>query len=244
MNPKWLDFVDERRRLSLLHILTEVSRFQEKQNPDFIVIGALPLLIHDYLQYTALWDIDLLFRTEAKLKQFAETSKSKKLRIVDYDDELMVSTHITSFHSAWAYGKTWFNVDYILSDNLFRFYTEEITCLVSYERKIRLNEGDFHISLYLAHPWDIIASKIVSPRTERDISLGVDTSIDVRHIFAVYKKEHNNVDFWQRIISRAQFFCTERAFKAKCLELLRAAPALGYDDLEISSLVRQSLGAS
>ncbi|KPK64051.1 hypothetical protein AMJ83_04345 [candidate division WOR_3 bacterium SM23_42] len=244
MNPKWLDFVDERRRFSLLQILGEISRLQKKLLPDFIIIGALPLLMHDYLRYTALWDVDLLFRSEAKLKEFVNSSKSENLKIVDYDDELMVSAHITSFHSAWAFAKTWFNVDYILCDYLFRFYTEDITNLMSYEQPMKLHETDFEISLYLAHPWDIIVSKIVSPRTERDISLGVDTSIDVRHIYAVYNKEKNNLDFWQRIITRAQFLCEERAFKARFLELLRAAPALGYDDLGISPIGQQTLGAS
>lgn len=244
MNPEWLDFVDERRRLSLLQILAEVSRLQEKKNPDFIIIGALPLLMHDYLQYTALWDVDLLFRTETELNEFANSSKSEKLRIVNYDDELMVSAHITSFHSAWAFGKTWFNVDYILCDDLFKFYTEDITYLTLYERIMRLNEIDFEISLYLTHPWDIIVSKIVSPRTERDITLGVDTSIDLRHIFAVYTKEKHNPDFWQHALSRARSFCEERVFKAKFLALLRAAPALGYNELAISPLAQQTLGDS
>jgi hypothetical protein len=244
VNPKWLDFVDERRRFSLLQILDEISRLQKKQHPDFIIIGALPLLLYDYLQYTALWDVDLLFRSEERLKEFVNSSKSKNLKIVDYDDELMVSAHITSFHSAWAFAKTWFNVDYILCDDLFRFYTEDITNLMSYEQLMKLHETDFKISLYLAHPWDIIVSKIVSPRTERDISLGVDTSIDIRHIYAVYNKEKNNLDFWQRIISRAQFLCGEQVFKVRFLELLRAAPVLGYDDLGISPVGQQTLGAS
>ena len=226
----------------MLQILAEVSQLQEKQNPDFIIIGALPLLMHDYLQYTALWDVDLLFRSEEKLNEFAASPKSEKLRIVDYDDELMVSAHITSFHSAWAYGKIWFNVDYILSDKLFKFYTEDIAYLMSYEEQMRLGESDFEIALYLAHPWDIIASKVVSPRTERDISLGVDTSIDVRHIFAVYKTVQNNPDFWRRIISRAGSLCTEQEFKTRFLALLRAAPALGYDDVKVSALAHQMLG--
>jgi protein associated with RNAse G/E len=156
----------------------------------------------------------------------------------------MVSEHITSFHSAWAFGKTWFNVDYILRDDLFKFYTADITHLMPYERTMKIGEIDFEISLYLAHPWDIIVSKVVSPRTVRDISLGVDTSIDVRHIFTVYKKEKNNLDFWRRAISRAQFFCDKRTFKAKFLELLTAAPALGYDELDISPIAQQMLGAS
>ena len=190
--------------------------------------------MHDYLQYIALWDVDLLFRSEARLKEFADSSKPDNLKIVDYDDELMVGRHITSFHSAWAFGKTWFNVDYILCDELFRFYTEEIPYLIRYEQLVKLNETDFRISLYLAHPWDIIVSKIVSPRTERDIALRADTSIDIRHIFAVYKKERDNVKFWRRMISRAQFFCAESVFKEKILGLLKVAPELGYDDVIVS----------
>jgi hypothetical protein len=156
----------------------------------------------------------------------------------------MVSAHITSFHSAWAYGKTWFNVDYILSDELFKFYAEDTSYLMSYEEQMSMGDHKFEIALYLAHPWDIVASKVVSPRTERDISLGVDTSIDVRHIFAVYKKEKNNPNFWHRIISRARSLCPDGAFKTRFLALLRAAPALGYDDLEISEVTRHMLGVS
>jgi hypothetical protein len=115
---------------------------------------------------------------------------------------------------------------------------------MSYREQLNWGKDNFVMDLSLAHPWDIVASKVVSPRTERDISLGVDTSIDIRHIFAVYKKEQNNLDFWRRTISRGRSLCTEKAFKARFLALLRAAPALGYDDLEISEVTHQMLGVS
>lgn len=240
----WLDFVDTRRRSSLLGILAELSRLQHKKNVDFVVIGALPLLIHGYLKYTALWDIDLLFRDEEEMKRFTIKPKSKMLKIVDYDDALMVSENIASFHSAWTFDKNWFNVDYILRNELFEFFTNDITNSVPCHEIMQWNQIHYEISLYLAHPWDITVGKIISPRTERDISLCVDTSIDIRHIFAVYRSEKDNNAFWQHTTSRSQFFCPKPVFKGKFLELLTKAHELGYDDIEISSAAIQALKLS
>lgn len=241
MKANWLDFVDARRRSNLLEILVELSRLQRKKNVDFVVIGALPLLIHGYLQYTALWDIDLLFRNEEEMKQFASRSKSKMLRIVDYDAALMVSENITSFHSAWTFDKNWFNVDYILQTKLFEFYANDITCSAPFNCIMEWNGTDHEISLYMAHPWDIFVNKIISPRTERDVSLRVDMSIDIRHIFAVYRLEKNNNTFWQHATARAQFFCPTPVFKKKSLDLLMKAHELGYDDIKVSSAARRAL---
>ena len=241
MKHDWLDFVDVRRRSSLLSILAELSRLQRKQNVDFIIIGALPLLINGYLQYTALWDIDLLFRGEGEMKEFIGKPKSTMLKIVDYDDTLMRSANIASLHSAWTFDKHWFNVDYILRKDLFDFYTCNLINAVQFNTRMKWNETDYEISLYLAHPWDIIVDKIVSPRTERDIALGIDTSIDIRHVFALYRLEKNNEAFWQHTMSRAQFFGPVSAFKKKFLEILKKAHELGYEDIDVSPTVLQAL---
>ena len=227
----------------MLSILTELSGLQSKQDVDFIIIGALPLLINGYLQYTALWDIDLLFRSEEEMNEFIARPKSTMLKIVDYDDALMVSANIASLHSAWTFDKYWFNVDYILRRDLFDFYTHDFTNAAPFEARLKWSGSDYEISLYLAHPWDIIVDKIISPRTERDSTLGVDTSIDIRHIFAVYKLEKDNETFWQHIATRARFFGTKSAVKTRFLELLSKASELGYDDIEISPAALEVLVA-
>ena len=236
-----MTFVEQRVRQTLLLILVELSRIQSKKTPEFLVIGALPLLIHGYLRYTALWDIDLLFRSKTEMHEFTRKQKSKKIRIVDYDDDLMVSESLSSYHTAWTSDNNWLNVDYILRRDLFEFYSHIVARSNPFSQKIPLAGRDYCISLYLAQPWDIIASKIVSPRTARDITLGVDTSIDIRHIFAVYNVEKNNTQFWQHIISRGSWFCPEDVFRKKFLELLRAAHQLGYTDLEVSPVALEIL---
>ena len=244
MKPEWLDFVDARRRKSLLAILVELSRLQRKEDVNFVLIGALPLLLCGYLRYTALWDIDLLFSNKDELGEFTTRPKSKRLRIVDYDDVMMVSENIASFHSAWTFDKNWFNVDYILQDDLFEFFTTDLTKSNPFHQMVLWQEIQFEIVLYQAHPWDIIVTKIISPRAIRDLSLRVDMSIDIRHIFATYESEKDNPLFWQHIMSRAQFFCPLPVFKHRFLELLMAAHELGYEDLEISSNALQELKES
>jgi len=241
VKPTWLTFVDERRRFSLLNILAALSGLQDKQEPDFILIGALPLLISDYLHYTALWDIDLLFRSERDLMEFVKKPKTEGLRVINYDDELVINENIASFHSAWTFDKNWFNVDYILQNDLFQFFAAERTHSAPFHQVVDWQDINLEILLFQAHPWDIIVSKIVSPRAVRDIALRVDMSIDIRHIFATYQVEKDNVDFWQHITSRAQFFCGVPAFKRRFLELLETAPELGYQDIEISPTATQAL---
>ncbi|UCG31204.1 MAG: hypothetical protein JSV53_04805 [candidate division WOR-3 bacterium] len=225
----------------MLHVLVELSRIQNRKSPDFLIIGALPLLMYGYLRYTALWDIDLLFRNSTELQEFAKRSKSPTIRIVDYDDMLMVSESITSYHTAWTSDKNWLNVDYILRRDLFEFHADKLTNSTSFNERIAWNGSNYDISLFLAHPWDIIASKVLSPRTTRDISLRVDTSIDIRHIFAVYKVEKDNMNFWRHVVSRGSWFCPKDVFRKKFLELLRVAHELGYENLEISPLAMEML---
>jgi hypothetical protein len=244
VNPEWLDFVDARRRRSLLAILVELSRLQRKENLNFVLIGALPLLLSGYLRYTALWDIDLLFSNKDELEKFTKHPKSERLRIVDYDEAMMVSENIASFHSAWTFDKNWFNVDYILQDDLFEFFSTDLTSSKPFHQMVLWQEIQSEIVLYQAHPWDIIVTKIVSPRAIRDLSLRVDMSIDIRHIFATYELEKDNPLFWQHITSRAQFFCSLTVFKRRFLELLMAAHELGYEDLEISPTAAQELKES
>lgn len=228
----------------MLDILVELSCIQSKKTPEFLIIGALPLLMHGYLRYTALWDIDLLFKNVTEMQTFTRKHKSPMIRIVDYDDELMVSESLTSYHTAWTSNNNWINVDYILRRELFEFYAHSVASSTPYSQRITWQNSPYDISLCLAKPWDIITNKIVSPRTARDISLRVDTSIDIRHIFAVYNIEKDNAHFWKYVLSRGSWFCPEATFKDKFLELLRAARDLGYEDLEISPIAMEMLSGS
>lgn len=234
MQPDWLNYVDEKRRKNLLQILEELSKFQNKENLNFIIIGALALLIRGYLKYKRYWDIDILFKSEKKLKEFIKNPKSKSLKIVDYDDTLMVNKNITSFHTAWAFDRKWFNVDYILRKRFFEFYTHNINTLKPYRESVKMDNGNFQIDLYIAHAWDIIVEKIFSPRTERDIQLKIDASVDIRHIFVVYDREKHNTEFWFSVLKKAKLLGGKKEFKAKLLNILLSAEELGYRGLEIT----------
>lgn len=202
------------------------------------------MLISNYLHYTALWDIDLLFRSEREMSEFLKKTKTDGLRIINYDDELTINENIASFHAAWTFDKNWFNVDYILKTDLFEFFAGDPAHTAPYHHVATWQDMNFKIHLFQAHPWDIIVSKVVSPRAVRDIALRVDMSIDIRHVFATYQVEKDNRDFWQHITARARDLCEVSVFKRRFLELLEAAPELGYQDIEISPTAMQMLGES
>ena len=81
MYPDWLNHVDGKRQRNLVQILQYLSRLQDKENLDFIIIGALPLLVRGYLAYTVYWDIDLLFEDDKGIREFMHKPKKKTLRI-------------------------------------------------------------------------------------------------------------------------------------------------------------------
>jgi len=239
--PDWLNYVNEKRRLNFVRILVELSHLQDKKDLNFIIIGALTLLMQGYLKYTAYYDIDLLFKNVDRLKEFINRPKPHNLQIVNYDEELMINEKITSFHTAWSFTKTWFNVDYILRQGVFEFYTENSSVLKSYTTLIELKEGKFPIELYIAHAYDIFVEKVLSPRLEKDIDLKVDMSVDIRHIYLIYKQELANQNFWKYILAKINRINKEKEFKEKLLVILKLAPELGYNDIEIPDFVIRML---
>ncbi len=230
----WLTYIDKKRTLSILQILQELSRLQNKHDLNFIIIGALPLLIKGYLKYKSYWDIDLLFRDERSLKTFIKIPKSESLTIVHFDDNLMVSKDITSFHTVWAYKRQWVNVDYIIRKRFFEFYTYNMKELKPYTQTIKTKDRTSYIDSYLAHPWDIIVEKTISPRMKKELTLKLDMSIDIRHIYTVYEREKDNVEFWDYTFEKAKYLKAQSEFKKNFLKLLSIASVLGYGDLKTS----------
>ncbi len=239
--PEWLNFIDEKRRVNFVKVVAEISQLQDKKDLNFIIIGALSLLMQGYLKYTAYWDIDLLFRNAQRLKEFINHPKPQNLRIINYDDELMISEKITSFHTAWSFTKTWFNVDYILREGVFEFYTENLSNLKPYTTIVELKDGKFPIDLYLAHPWDLFVEKVLSPRVVKDIELKVDMSVDIRHIYIIYNQEYEKQDFWEHIIKKIKRINKEIEFKTKLFTILNLSEELGYGQIIIPHSVSSFL---
>lgn len=241
MNPEWLNYIDEKRRVNLVQILGELSKLQTRADLDFIIIGALSLLLNKYLKYKVYWDIDMLFRDKRHLETFIRKPKSKNLRIVNLDDNLMISKNISSYHTMWAFDHIWFNVDYILRQGFFEFYVHSIAQQKPYNEVIHLEDNTYIIDLCIAHPWDIFVEKVFSPRTVRDIDLKIDTSVDLRHIVAIYAQEKDNYDFWMHVLKKAQLLQGKDAFKKNLLNILNNLTELGYGEIEISEKSRKIL---
>lgn len=241
MTIDWLNYIDEKRRANFVRVLVELSHLQDKKDLNFIIIGALTLLMQGYLKYTAYYDIDLLFKDIDHLREFINHPKPHNLQIVNYDEELMISEKITSFHTAWSFTKTWFNVDYIIRPGIFEFYVENRSVLQPYTALVELKEGKFPIELCIAHAYDIFVEKVLSPRLEKDINLKVDMSVDIRHIYIIYSKELTNQDFWHYVEEKIKRIGREREFKDKLLTILNLASEIGYKNIEIPDFVREKL---
>lgn len=156
MTIDWLNYIAEKRRANFVRALFELSRLQGKKDLNFTIIGALTLLIQGYLKYTAYYDIDLLFKDINRLRKFIARPKPNNLQIVNYDEELIISEKITSFHTAWSFAKSWFNVDYFIKPGIFKCYVEDSSVLRPYTTLVELKEGKFPIELCIAIAYDIL----------------------------------------------------------------------------------------
>ncbi len=237
----WLNFIDARRRENLVQILQELSRLQTHPEPNFIVIGALSLLIQGCLHYVAYWDIDLLFRDTRQLDKFIAAPKTGSLRIVDLDDELVTNETISSFHTAWTFTKSWVNVDYILRKGIYEYYAENNDPGRRHVETITIAGHSYPLSLHLAHPWDVIVEKILSPRTKKEVELRVDMSVDLRHIFVVYSREQNNPAFWEHVFRKSAYLGQTDILKSRLRTILTTAPEFGYIDITVSPLAGKYL---
>jgi hypothetical protein len=239
---EWIKYVDSNRQTSFLRTLETLSGLQDHESLNFIIIGALPLLIAGYLEYVVFWDFDLLFKNKKALLGLNDLKKPEDLRIVEIDDQLMIGSHITSLHTAWTFGSKWINVDYILKANVYDFYTHGAHRRGPLEQPIIHNGRTYTIRLFMAHPWDIVTEKVLSPRTARDLELGVDTSIDIRHILAVFGKEGANRQFWDHVMARVPQIGDTKTFKATFLRIITLAGDLGYTDIMIPDIAITMLG--
>ncbi len=233
----WYYWVDEKRRHNLFKILVELSRFQHGTPPQFILIGALALLIRGKLHYMVQWDIDLLFRDERSLLDFIEREKSKSLRIVHYDDGLMRSAHIASLHTAWSFDRTWFNVDYILKPETFRSYSSTIAGEGPYEERLTYESKAYHFNLFMAHPWDILVEKVLSPRLARELENRDSMSVDIRHAVMILKQDGGKPDFWSTLRRRTDEMAKRESVKKTLLLLVAHLPELGYADVNLGEAV-------
>ena len=242
MCADWIKYVDNKRQFGFLRTLETLSRLQDQNTLNFIVIGALPLLIAGYLKYIVFWDFDLLFKDKTSLMEFNDLKKPLDLRIVEYDDQLMVGSHITSLHTAWTFRTKWINVDYILKPDAYDFYKHGLLDRGPWQQTIDHDGITYTVRLSMAHPWDIIAEKILSPRTARDLQLGVDTSVDIRHIMAVFRKDGASERFWDHLMTRVTDIGDIDTFKTRFWRIISRADVLGYTDLTIPDIAVSKLG--
>lgn len=227
----WLSFIDAKRRENLLLTLEELSSLVDKKNPDFIVIGAMSLLIQGFIGgYKALWDVDLLFKNSDGIMDFRKKRKSKNLRIVELDEGIIRNKDISSLHTVWSFNNTWFNVDYILKTKLFDFYNPLKRRKEPYSEIIRFENRDYHITLFLADPIDIFVEKMVSPRMEKELNLRDYFGVDIRHCLYILQRYGDKDWFWRKVKESGNEINEKERFRKHLVLLTRIKDELGYAD--------------
>lgn len=229
----WYDFVAPRARRNLLRILAELSRLHEEGNSSFIIIGAFSLLLRGVLNYTVLWDIDLLFRDRKSMEALIDTPKSAELEVQHLDPQLMVGETISSLHSAWRFEGGWFNVDYILIPGDYDFYLANSEAETTFQSVVHFEGKHYPLRLPLAAPWDVAIKKLLSPRLERELEGRDSFSIDIRHIYHILSKYGEEELFWERLARKAGYLGQLRKVKSRLLELLALKEEVGYAEMKL-----------
>lgn len=227
----WYEYIDRKRRHNFLAILEELSWRQDKQTPQFIVIGALALLMQNYLHYVAWWDVDLLFRDHESLQSFANSVAAPGLQITHLDDDIILAADLECLHTMWSFNRTWANVDYIYRPQRFEFFHDTLRSQEPFSRTVQLGGREYHINLVLGHPWDIFVDKLTLRRTVDQLQQGDSFGIDLRHLVIILRRDQANEQFWKHIVAKSEALGKKGLLKDVLLRLIEIAPELGYTDV-------------
>lgn len=233
IDPKapWYEYIDRKRRHNFLAILEELSRRQDKHAPEFLLIGAIALLMQNYLHYLAWWDIDLLFRDPETLQGFAKTMVAPGLRIKQMDDEMVRTSELECLHTMWSFGHTWANVDYIYRPERFQFFYETLCHQEPFSQSVRVDDREYHINLLLGNPWDIFVDKLTLPRMVEQLQKNDFLGKDLRHIVFILRQDQTEHNFWKHITAKSEALGQREALGAVLVRLIEVAPELGYEDV-------------
>jgi hypothetical protein len=230
----WHEYIDRKRRHNFLAILEELSRRQTapvgiKQTPEFVLIGAMALLMQNYLHYLAWWDVDLLFRDEESLRKFANNMAAPGLQIEQIDDEIVSTSDLVCLHTMWSFGRTWANVDYIYRPERFQFFHDTLRNQPPFSQTVGFDNREYHIALLLAHPWDIFVDKLTLSRTVEQLHQKDAFGIDLRHLVFILQRDRANPEFWQHLITQSETLGRREVLKAMLFRIIEIAPELGYN---------------
>jgi hypothetical protein len=240
----WLTCIDQKRRKNLLLILQEISSLVNKEEPDFVIIGAMALLMQGFIGgYKVLWDVDLLFRDAACIEAFRKTKKSPEARIVELDEEIVKNKNIGSLHSVWSFNKTWFNVDYIIKGDLYHFYNPKERWKKPYQETVAYENEIYSIELHLAHPLDIFTEKMLSPRMEKELQTSDDLGVDIRHCFYMLQEFGHQEWFWKGIKKGARKIGKEAQLQKHLTMLVNMKNQLGYGDVELPDTLAEKIAS-
>jgi hypothetical protein len=229
----WYEFVAPRARRNLLRILAELSRLHEEGNSSFVIIGAFSLLLRGVLNYTVLWDLDLLFRDRESMETLIDTPKSGELEVQHLDPHLMVGETISSLHTAWRFEGGWFNVDYILIPGDYDFYLANPESETIFDSVVHFEGKRYPLRLPLAAPWDVAIKKLLSPRLERELEGRDSFSIDLRHIYHILSKYGEEELFWENLAGKAGYLGQLREVKSRLIELIALKDEVGYAEMKL-----------
>lgn len=251
----WSAHVPPSYRDNLFRTLEELSRLGREAALQFVIIGALSLMIKRRLNYTSVWDVDILFKDQAEMERLIALEKGCGLEVQHFDERPMVSPSITSLHAAWRAGGPWLNVDYIIRDERYAFYRAGVDREGLYREEFRLGEvaqpGEapgqpgrtVSLALPLAHPWDIFVDKVLSPRFEEEFLRRDVFSLDIKHVLIMLEQDGKAPSFWEHITGKGGDLGALELMESRLESLLLNLGDFGYTDIALPPDIMRRLEA-
>jgi hypothetical protein len=97
-----------------------------------------------------------------------------------------------------------------------------------FAQTIRLYGREYHLSLFLGNPWDILLDKLILPRFIEQLNVNDFLGKDLRHFLLVLQQDHAKQDFWQHLVAKSEALGRRETLKAMLLRLVAIVPEPGY----------------
>jgi hypothetical protein len=135
----------------------------------------------------------------------------------------------------------WINVDYMHRPQVYDFHRGAFERNGPLVQEIRLDGEIYNIHMAVAHPWDILIEKLLSPRFEAEVERGDGMHPDIKQVFLLLRSEGGQEGFWSYMTEKGKMLASVERIEKNLAGVIERREVLGYGGFELPDLMYEKV---